>query len=36
MEGPEVLRLYSERDGTSTPTDFTDVLDSVYVNIIMP
>ena len=32
-EGPEVLRMYSERDNTSHP-DFTDVLDSVYNEVM--
>ena len=33
VEGPEVLRLYSGRDNSSPPVDFTDVLDSTYVNV---
>lgn len=30
MEGPDVLRLYSERDNSNPDMDFTDVLDAAY------
>ena len=33
MEGPDVLRLYSERDNAVFQEDFTDVLDSVYAYV---
>lgn len=32
-EGPDVLRVYSERDNSASQPDFTDVLDSVYTNV---
>lgn len=32
-EGPDLLRVYSERDNSSAKPDFTDVLDSVYTNV---
>lgn len=35
IEGPDVLRLYSERDNSATAHDFSDVLDSVYVNVFI-
>jgi hypothetical protein len=31
-EGPEILRIYSDKDNTPTYT-FTDVLDSAYGNV---
>lgn len=31
-EGPEVMRLYSDKDNTPTYS-FTDVLDSAYLNV---
>lgn len=33
MEGPDIIRLYSERDNSHHQPDFTDVLDSVYSNV---
>ena len=35
MEGPDVLRIYSERDNAVFQEDFTDVLDSVYAYVHM-
>lgn len=32
-EGPDLLRVYSERDNSASKPDFTDVLDSVYTNV---
>jgi hypothetical protein len=34
-EGPDVLRLYSERDNSLGEVDFSDVLDSVYTNVCL-
>lgn len=33
MEGPDVLRIYSERDNGVFQEDFTDVLDSAYAYV---
>ena len=33
IEGPDVLRVYSERDNSAPAPDFTEVLDSVYYNV---
>lgn len=33
MEGPDVLRLYTEKDNSYLEEDFTDVLDSAYMYV---
>lgn len=35
MEGPDIYRLYSQRDNSAMDVDFTEVLDSVYYNVLL-